>query len=62
MKLMNNLVFHAQRKRIEVQHHCIKKKVHAREIEIIYTPTTQQQVDVFKSHWELSSLKSYKLT
>jgi hypothetical protein len=44
---MNNLVFHARRKHIEIQHHYIKKKVHTREIEIIYTPTMQQQVDVF---------------
>lgn len=44
---MNNLVFHARMKDIEIQHHYIKKKVHSREIEIIYTPITQQQDDVF---------------
>lgn len=44
---MNNPVFHAWMKHIEIQHHYIRKKVHVREIEIIYIPTMQQQVDVF---------------
>jgi hypothetical protein len=47
IKFMTNLVFHAWTEHIEIQHHYIIKKVHVREIEIIYTPTTQQQDDVF---------------
>jgi heterodisulfide reductase subunit A-like polyferredoxin len=43
IKLVNNHVFHTRTKHIEIQHHYMKEKVHAKEIEIFYTHSTTKK-------------------
>jgi hypothetical protein len=45
--LVNNLVYHARTKHIEVHYHFIKEKVLVKEIDLIHVSTEDQVVDIF---------------
>jgi hypothetical protein len=45
--LANNPVYHARTKHIEVHYHFIRKKVLAKEIDLIHVNTKNQVVDIF---------------
>ena len=44
---MNNPVFHARTKHIEVHYHYIREKVLAREIDLVYVNTHEKVADIF---------------
>jgi hypothetical protein len=45
--LANNPIYHARTKHIEVHYHFIKKKVLAKEIDLIHVSTEDQVVNIF---------------
>jgi hypothetical protein len=45
--LANNPVYHARTKHIEVHYHFIRKKVLAKEIDLIHVSTKDQIADIF---------------
>jgi hypothetical protein len=54
--LVNNLVYHARTKHIEVHYHFIKEKVLAKEIDLIHVNIEDQVTDIFTK-----ALSTYKL-
>ena len=54
--LVNNPVYHARTKHIEVHYHFIREKVLAKEINLIHVSTKYQVVDIFTK-----ALGTYKL-
>jgi hypothetical protein len=54
--LVNNLVYHARTKHIEVHYHFIKEKVLTREINVIHVSTKNKVVDILTK-----ALGTYKL-
>jgi hypothetical protein len=57
--LVNNLVYHARTKHIEVHYHFIKEKVLAKEIDLIHVNTKDQVVDVFTKALGINKLKRF---
>jgi hypothetical protein len=45
--LVNNPVYHARKKHIEVHYHFIREKIIAKEIDLIHVSTKDQIVDIF---------------
>jgi hypothetical protein len=58
--LVNNLVYHARTKHIEVHYHFIKKKVIAREINLIHVSIENQVVDIFTKALGIDKLKRFR--
>jgi len=54
--LANNPIYHARTKHIEVHYHFIRKKVLAKEIDLIHVNTEDQVADIFTK-----ALGTYKL-
>jgi len=46
IKLVKNLVFHAQTKHIETQHYFIREKVQSEDIEVEYVLALDQHADI----------------
>jgi len=57
--LANNLIYHARTKHIEVHYHFVRKKVLAREINLIHVNTEDQIVDIFTKALDTDKLKRF---
>jgi len=58
--LVNNLVYHARTKHIEVHYHFIKEKVIAKEIDFIHVSTENQVADIFTKALGTNKLKRFR--
>jgi hypothetical protein len=58
--LANNLVYHARTKHIEVHYHFIRKKVLAKEIDLIHVNTQDQVFDIFTKALCTDKLKKFR--
>jgi hypothetical protein len=58
--IANSLVYHARTKHIEVHYHFIKKKVIAKEIDLIHVNTEDQVADIFTKAIGTNKLKKFK--
>jgi len=58
--LVNNLVYHARTKHIEVHYHFIREKVLTREINLIHVNTKDQVVDIFTKALGIDKLKRFR--
>jgi hypothetical protein len=58
--LANNPVYHARTKHIEVHYHFIKKKVIAKEIDLIHVSTEDQVVNIFTKALGTDKLKKFR--
>jgi hypothetical protein len=58
--LANNLVYHARTKHIEVHYHFIRKKVLAKEIDLIHVNTKDQIADIFTKALGTNKLKKFR--
>jgi hypothetical protein len=57
--LVNNPVYHARTKHIEVHYHFIREKVLAKEIDLIHVSTEDQVVDIFTKALGTNKLKKF---
>jgi hypothetical protein len=57
--LANNPVYHARTKHIEVHYHFIRKKVIAKEIDLIHVSTENQVADIFTKALGTNKLKKF---
>jgi hypothetical protein len=57
--LVNNPVYHAKTKHIEVHYHFIKKKVLAKEIDLIHVSIENLVVDIFTKVLGTDKLKKF---
>jgi hypothetical protein len=58
--LVNNPVYHAKTKHIEVHYHFIREKVLAKEIDLIHVNTEDQFVDIFTKVLGIDKLKKFR--
>ncbi len=58
--LINNLVYHARTKHIEVHYHFIREKILAKEIDLIHVSTQDQVADIFKKALGTNKLKKFQ--
>ncbi len=59
--LANNSVYHARTKHIEVDYHFIRKKVLAKEIDLIHVNTKDQVADIFTKALGTNKLKKFRI-
>jgi hypothetical protein len=57
--LVNNPVYHARTKHIEVHYHFIKKKVLVKEIDLIHVSTKNQVADIFTKALGTNKLRKF---
>jgi len=58
--LVNNPVYHARTKHIEVHYHLIREKVLAKEIDLIHVSIEDQVVDIFTKVLSTDKLKKFQ--
>jgi len=58
--LANNPVYHARTKHIEVPYHFIRKKVIAKEIDLIHVSTEDQVADIFTKVLSTDKLRKFR--
>jgi hypothetical protein len=58
--LVNNPVYHARTKHIEVHYHFIREKVLVKEIDLIHVNTEDQVVDIFTKALGTDKLKKFR--
>ncbi len=58
--LVNNPIYHARTKHIEVHYHFIKEKVITKEIDLIHVSTKHQVVDIFTKASSTYKLKKFR--
>jgi hypothetical protein len=58
--LVNNLIYHARTKHIGVHYHFIRKKILAREINLIHVNTEDQVADIFTKALGVDKLKKFR--
>jgi hypothetical protein len=58
--LVNNLVYHARTKHIEVHYHFIREKVLAKEIDLIHVNTENQVANIFTKVLGTDKLKKFR--
>ncbi len=58
--LANNLVYHVRTKHIEVHYHFIRKKVLAKEIDLIHVSTEDQVADIFTKALGTNKLRKFR--
>jgi len=59
--LANNPVYHVRTKHIEVHYHFIRKKVLAREINLIHISTKDQVADIFIKALSTKKLRKFRI-
>ena len=47
MEIAKNVVFHARTKHIEIQHHFVRKRIMDGEVDLVYSLTRENVVDIF---------------
>jgi len=57
--LVNNSVYHARTKHIEVHYHFIREKVLAKEIDLVHVSTKDQVVDIFTKALGTDKLRKF---
>jgi hypothetical protein len=57
---VNNLVYHARTKHIEVHYHFIREKIIAKEIDLIHVSTKDQVVNIFTKALGTNKLKRFR--
>jgi len=57
---VNNPVYHVRTKHIEVHYHFIRKKIIAKEIDLIDVSTKDQVTDIFTKALRINKLKRFK--
>jgi hypothetical protein len=58
--LVNNPIYHARTKHIEVHYHFIKKKVLAKEIDLIHVGIENQIADIFTKALGIDKLRKFR--
>ena len=58
--LVNNLVYHARTKHIEVHYHFIREKILAKEIDLIHVSIEDQVADIFTKALGTDKLKKFR--
>ncbi len=58
--LVNNLIYHARTKHIEVHYHFIREKVLAKEIDLVHVITKDQVVDIFTKALGTNKLMKFR--
>ncbi len=58
--LVNNPVYHARTKHIEVHYHFIREKVLAKKINLIHVNTKDQVADIFTKALGIDKLKRFR--
>jgi hypothetical protein len=58
--LVNNLVYHARTKHIEVHYHFIREKGLTREIDFIHVSTKDQVADIFTKALGTNKLRKFR--
>ncbi len=58
--LANNPIYHAKTKHIEVHYHFIRKKVLAKEIDLIHVSTKDQVANIFTKALSTDKLKKFR--
>jgi hypothetical protein len=58
--LVNNPIYHARTKHIEVHYHFIRKKVLAKEIDLIHVSTKDQVADIFTKALGTDKLRKFR--
>ncbi len=58
--LVNNPVYHARTKHIEVHYHFIREKVLTKEIDLIHVSIENQVVDIFTKALGIDKLKGFR--
>jgi len=58
--LVNNPVYHARTKHIEVHYHFIREKILAKEIDLIHVSTEDQVVDIFTKALGTDKLRKFR--
>jgi histone deacetylase 1/2 len=58
--LANNSVYHAKTKHIEVHYHFIRKKILAREINLIHVSIKDQVADIFTKALGIDKIKRFR--
>jgi hypothetical protein len=58
--LVNNPVYHARTKHIEVHYHFIREKVLAKEIDLIHVSIEDQVVDIFTQALGTDKLRKFR--
>jgi len=58
--LVNNPIYHAKTKHIEVHYHFIRKKILAKEIDLIHVSTEDQVADIFTKVLGTNKLRKFK--
>ncbi len=58
--LVNNLIYHARTKHIEVHYHFVREKVLAKEIDLIHVSTEDRVVDIFRKALGTDKLKKFR--
>ncbi len=57
---VNNPIYHARTKHIEVHYHFIREKVLAKEINLIHVSTEDQVADIFTKALGIDKLKKFR--
>lgn len=60
IQLVNNLVFHASTKHIEVHYHYVHEKVLARHVDLLYVSTEEQVANIFTKILGIEKLNMFK--
>ncbi len=58
--LVNNSVYHARTKHIEVHYHFVKEKVLTRELNLIHVSIEDQVVDIFTKDLGIDELRKFR--
>ncbi len=57
---VNNPVYHARTKHIEVHYHFIREKVLVKEIDLIHVSTEDQVADIFTKALSINKLRKFR--
>ena len=58
--LVNNLVYHARTKHIEVHYHFVREKVLMGDVDLVYVNTEEQVIDIFRKALGIEKLRRFR--